>query len=285
MSVGILFLLWTISNTRTQEDREEKDNKKTSFANTKQILGLVIGGIAMGLAITGRQPLLVTLAAVPILGIDSRSRVKVLVFLLIASIIPLTLFWIWGGLTPTVVQTYMDQAGGGKQFSFQYLILSYCYAGGITLFLAPKFFSYQFKLIILIIILSVLINAIFGWIDFVPMTTLSNQFIPAFLLPIYTQISSGALFSLGVLYLASLFKNLIDNRNNLIYVFLAIATLFICFTTLKITVQFSSRYVAQALPLFILITEPYSEASYFKATRIVLGSLLGLAILTSYYFS
>jgi 4-amino-4-deoxy-L-arabinose transferase-like glycosyltransferase len=278
MSVALFLLFWSTSSSNS----EETDNHNVSFVSPRQLVIAILGGIIMGIAITGRQPLLVTLAAVPILAINSRSRMQALCFLLSAAILPIILFSIWGGLTPPLWQERMASYGG---FSIKHLILAYCYAGGISLILAPKFFSINWKPTVIIVAVSILINGIFSWIEFVPMRTLSNQIIPATIFPIYTKIVSGLLVSLGVLYIASVFKNLFENRKNLNYLFLGVATLFICFTTLKVTVQFSSRYVAQALPLFILITAPYTEASYFKATRIVLGSLLGVAILTSYYFS
>jgi 4-amino-4-deoxy-L-arabinose transferase-like glycosyltransferase len=277
MTFGFLLLIWSTTPHQTK-DGKETHGKNTNVVSAKQIIAAIIGGLAMGVAISGRQPLLVTLAAVPILAIDSRSRIQVLCFLLSGAIIPIILFATWGGLVPPTHQFV------GEGLSVPHLILAYCYAGGITLILSPRFFSYNFKITVIIAVFSILINAIFSWIEFVPMRTLSNQLIPEAVFPIYIEICSGLLFSLGVLYLASIIKNLINNRENLNYLFLGIATLFICFTALKVTHQFSSRYVAQAIPLFALITEPYSKANYFKATRVVIGSLLGLAILTSYYF-
>jgi hypothetical protein len=281
MTLAFFLLIWSINDFQSQ-DSKENDTKNTNNSITvKQILAAIIGGLALGIAITGRQTLLVTLAAVPILAINSRSRIKILCFLLSSLIIPVILFITWGGLLSPSLQ---DLEIVGEGFSITHLILAYCYAGVITFILSPRFFSYRLRTILIIAVLSILINSIFKWIEFVPISTLSNQLIPDSIFPIYVQICSGLLVSLGTLYLASLFKNLINNRENLNYLFLGVATLFICFTALKITHQFSSRYVAQALPLFTLITEPYSEASYFKATRIVFGSLLGVAILTSYYF-
>ncbi|PSP00259.1 MAG: hypothetical protein BRC47_13210 [Cyanobacteria bacterium QS_7_48_42] len=277
MTFGFLLLIWSTSPHQTK-DGKETHGKNTNVVSAKQIIAAIIGGLAMGVAISGRQPLLVTLAAVPILAIDSRSRIQVLCFLLSAAIIPIILFATWGGLVPPTHQFV------GEGLSVPHLILAYCYAGAITLILSPRFFSYNFKITVIIAVFSILINAIFSWIEFVPMRTLSNQLIPEAVFPIYIEICSGLLFSLGVLYGASIIKNLINNRENFNYLFLGIATLFICFTALKVTHQFSSRYVAQAIPLFALITEPYSKANYFKATRVVIGSLLGLAILTSYYF-
>lgn len=278
MILGFFLLIWSTSHLQSKDGREINEKNTTRSISAKQILAAILGGLALGIAIAGRQPLLVTLAAVPILAIDSRSRIQVLSFLLSAAIIPTTLFITWGGLVPPKLQFV------GEGFSITHLILAYCYAGVITLILSPRFFSYRLRTTLIIAVLSILINGIFNWIEFVPMRTLSNQLIPESMFPIYVKICSGLLVSLGTLYLASLLKNLINNRENLNYIFLGVATIFICFTALKVTHQFSSRYVAQALPLFTLITEPYSEASYFKATRIVLGSLLGVAILTSYYF-
>jgi len=281
MSLGILLLFWSI-----KED-ETINNNKTQLVSAKQIIAALLGGLAMGIAIIGRQPLLVVLAAVPILAIDSRSRIQALCFVLSGAILPILLFSIWGGLTSPAWRDFVEAVGttNTQTFSIKHLILAYCYAGGITLILAPKFFSYKLKITLIIVIISIMMNSLFGWLEFIPMKSLSSQFIPESLFPIYTRMFSGLLFSLGVLFVASSFKNILNNRQNLKYIFLVMTMLFICFTTLKVTIQFSSRYVAQALPLFVLIAAPYTEASYFRATRIVMGSVLGLAILTSYYLS
>ena len=82
MTFGFLLLIWSTSTHQTK-DGKETHGKNTNFVSAKQIIAAIMGGLAMGVAIAGRQPLLVTLAAVPILAIDSRSRIQVLCFLLI----------------------------------------------------------------------------------------------------------------------------------------------------------------------------------------------------------
>jgi hypothetical protein len=54
-------------------------------------------------------------------------------------------------------------------------------------------------------------------------------------------------------------------------------------TNLKVMHLFSSRYVAQAAPFFVLLLLSYDKISYNKCLRAIAGMIIGFLSLETYF--
>jgi hypothetical protein len=118
----------------------------------------------------------------------------------------------------------------------------------IVLLLAPRFLRLRWIELATIIVLAAVLQALFVPGDLMPMQTVVRR------LP----------------------------RDRPILAPLA-GTVLLLLTPTKITQIFSSRYMAMALPLLILVTDRYTWPNYWRLGRLALGAGLGLMSLTSYF--
>lgn len=269
-SLGILLLMVTTNAKAT--------GTKTSRRNPMKFLPAAIGGLAFGLSILGRQPFLVVLIALAILIRSPKNRAQILIFLSTAIILPTIIFSVWGGLVPP------QMARVGEGFAIHHGILSYAYAAFTMLIFAPKWFSIGSKSIIGVMLGSLLVNVAFGYVEITPAYSLAQKFLPEPAITVYTRSMSGLMVGLGLTFLISSLKNMWINRKNRNFIFLCASALLICATPAKITHLFSSRYTATAIPLLLLVSNRYTEANYWKAGRMLTGSLIGFLSLWSYFW-
>jgi len=76
---------------------------------------------------------------------------------------------------------------------------------------------------------------------------------------------------------------LYTRRLDKIYLLTGLIAMLIVFSTIKVTTQFSSRYVGQVLPFFILLFAPYEKTNWTKIFRMIIGLVIGFLSLSSYY--
>jgi len=105
---------------------------------------------------------------------------------------------------------------------------------------------------------------------------------PHFILGYYGYIMGSLICTIGVFFAHSLAIRMIEQKKNFAYILIAFMLLTIIFSCIKVTHQFSSRYVFQAAPLFLIIASfHYNDKSYTKVLHIV-GLMIGIISLVNY---
>lgn len=240
----------------------------------------IIAGFCLGLAIMGRTQFLMVLPATPFLLFLKNKHFYVLAYVVSALIFPLWIFSIWHGLVPPDVQDSQ------KGFNFIYGFVALGYLSFITLFVCYKWFSMPrlFYIITAILFLAFLvINVNFHLTEFTPLTTAAHKIPASFIRNNYSYIMPSVLFGVGILYIFACIYQILENKNNHWFIFIIMAGLLIIATTVKSSAQFSSRYVAQSLPLFLIA---YSGKIFINRRSMILGILgiiIGMISLSSYY--
>lgn len=206
------------------------------------------------------------------------------IFILSSVILPFKVFFIWGALTPP----NGTEAVGANDIKIVpwYGILAYAYSGFITLILAPSWFIVKRKIIYFFLALTLLFmigNIMFNIYEFSPLNTTMAKILPANLFICYVKIMPGLLLSISLYFIFSTFSRLWENKENGIYILIGVIALFIVFATVKVTTQFSPRYVGQVLPFFILLFAPFEKTNWNKIVRICIGLIIGFLSLYSYY--
>jgi len=115
------------------------------------------------------------------------------------------------------------------------------------------------------------------------MHSVSLKIFPPKIIDIYKFIVPGIIFGIGLMYLSSCIFHIKKNRGNITFLFFLFAGLLILFTTIKSAAQFSSRYVVQAAPLFLLAYSDYIRFNYKTLLIQIIGIILGICILFGYY--
>jgi hypothetical protein len=249
-------------------------------ANEKRTVAIELflsaaAGLALALAILGRQPFLVMLLAVPVLVYTGHLRLMSAVVLGVVAVAPpAAVFFIWGGLVPPKVATV------GAGISVSHGILSFSYAAILMLIWAPRWYGLRWQFHLAILIAAVAVNAALGLIVITPMLPVATRLLPGFGLTLYTWAASGVFLSLAVMFLASAVDYL---RSAAGYsIFICVAVLFLLGTSLKVTGNFSSRYPATFTPFLILLADRQVQPGQWRATRLLAGALLGVLVLVSY---
>jgi hypothetical protein len=113
------------------------------------------------------------------------------------------------------------------------------------------------------------------------MNNVAQSFGPAFF-DMYRAFASGVIPALALYSIAFLAVRCWENRVDGVYVLAVVGSFFIALSSMFVS-NYSSRYTALGLPLFVLISDRYSVSTISKAGRIALGGALGAASLWTYY--
>jgi hypothetical protein len=92
-----------------------------------------------------------------------------------------------------------------------------------------------------------------------------------------------ALAAIGAVWAWTMFKTFWRERRDPGQVFLLMSLAALVLAPMKITWQFSSRYVVGALGVLYLVIDAPCQSPRYRAARMIVGSILGMAILWSYY--
>ena len=258
------------------------------------LLQLIIAGLCMGLAIVGRQPFLLTLAALPVLFISRENYKKNIalfaVTILSSLALPFYVFTVWHGLVPTIEsQLYIDIAHAGVSYRPDFFLLCVFYFSVSLLLISPEFlrpprskntflkWSIGFGII-------VVANFIFNWIELLPAKPWLEKIITNSGL-IYTasNLCGSAAIFLGLYFMICVYNNLQQMHYPKELVFFTAALLLVAAACIKITWGFSSRYAAQAIPLLVLIGSFTYKNSKYNLAGISIGILIGLMSLFTYF--
>jgi hypothetical protein len=238
------------------------------------------GGSCLGLSIIGRSPFLVLF--IPFLLFVNRDNwKKILIFLSFGAIIPVYAFSIWHGLVPADVLRI--QYG----WNIWYGILGIGYLALVTILMVPNWFSASSQMIRLaaaaFIITSVL-NCFFFKITYFPLHKAVLGIFGKQIVLYISYIVPGIIVTLALLFIIQGYNHYRAHRTNILFMFSFLSAVLITITSLKSSAQFSSRYIAQALPFIVL----YS--SFFEKTRYTLlfhsfGIVIGICSLVGYYIT
>ncbi len=256
-----------------------------------QVICLALGGICMGIAICGRQPYLVLLAALPVLFSGGRFETntwKLLLLLVFSLILPASVFYIWGGLVPPAdALFYHGIEKGGILYRPDFFLICLAYYAIVFLIIAPGFYlkpGRKMKLMLWVsYILMTALNWKFPWITFMPLHSFAEKI---FTLPqVYTSASiflGAALAWIGCYFLLNLLIQLHRKGYQKYLLFFSIGLILIAVSCSKITWGFSSRYAAQAIPLLVLSGSYFRKESVLANVLLVSGVVIGLVSLISY---
>jgi hypothetical protein len=275
---------------------------------------MAVSGLLYATSVWGRQNYLLVLPALPLLFINSCGfawRPWALVTLL-GYAGAFLLFGIWGGLVPEAVR-FVSVGGGDREvagsvagLNILFGIRSLAYAALAFVVLTPGVFRREWRLVF-----SCVAMALFGCLIFEPMRFLPSAYLVSrflgdtLLVPVSIVCGSGFAF-FGFWLFASICWNCLDLINSVpqrsfgasvgffdrvrcigwnekLYLFGAAAWMLILASNMKISHQFSSRYVVVAAP-FLLITAIF----HFRATsaahlRLICGFIVSMLLLANYY--
>ncbi|GAA0560783.1 glycosyltransferase family 39 protein [Chitinophaga japonensis] len=270
-TLSVLFLLYAL--------------QKQEHSLVQSILLTLLAGAAAGLAILGRSPFLVLVPAAGALLLyhfrHPRRWMIVVIYAAVALAMCLPVFYIWKGLTPP--QQAFTGAGG---LSFEHGMLAFAYGALITLLIAPRWFYFNKKIPVYLLaayVLFLVLNITLVRFEFGPLSVTMEKILPAPLMRLYPFVISPALAVIAVYFIICSLLRAWERRTEPFYLYLFGCAMLMLATSLKVTHLFSSRYVAQAAPFFVLLLLPFDRFSYGKCVRLVIGMVIGLLSLETYF--
>ncbi len=263
---GFIFCVSTILTNENEESPREL------------LAWAALAGVALGVSILGRQTYLIILPAVAALCYTSpKNRVLWILCLLTTAMTCGWLFILWGGLVPPIYES----VGDGIRIDHGFLSLSYIAAA--TLFINPRWMKERNAFAITGIFVTA---ALIAWLtrDY-SSPPAKSLLLGLFSEPIALAIGFGIgafLTGAGLLWLWKTLQALWLERVNPWRSFLLMILLALAAAPVKVSHLFSSRYVIGALGVLILVI--VTSMSYrWLSLRIILGSILGGALLWTYY--
>ena len=107
-------------------------------------------------------------------------------------------------------------------------------------------------------------------------------FPPAFM-KMYPLVISPLLATLSLYFIANCLLQAWYHRNEPFFVFILFSGMLLLASSFKVTHLFSTRYVAQAAPFFVLLFPDYDSPTSGRLLRFILGMLIGFASLETYF--
>jgi hypothetical protein len=268
VTLSIVLLGWSISSSFRDKPAQ-------------RFLVAVVGGLLLGIGITGRTHYLAIIPAACVLLFNSSSRWQSFLFIISAMLFPLGLFSAWGGLVPPDVQHL--QSG----LNLSYGVWALAYAGLVTLIVAPAWFKLPRQLYFvacMVALIFFLINLGFQAVTFAPLQSVAARCLPKLIYSTYIHLAPIILIGFASSYLVACLAHGWTCKKDIWFVFLLLAILMMLAATVKSAAQFSSRYVGQVSPLLILCLSRYDNFDCLKLPRAVFGVLLGAGALLSYLY-
>jgi hypothetical protein len=238
-----------------------------------------MAGLCLGAAILGRQTYLIVLPVLVVMMFWLRDKWSaVLICIITALAVCSWIFALWHGLAPP---QYYGLAH--SSVSFANLLLSLSYAAVATLFLNPGWLWRQGATVWIISILCGFALAYFArnYQDAPAKSLLVHAF--GMQLGLWIGFVVGcALAAIGAVWAWTTFKIFWRERRDPSQVFLWLSLGALVLAPMRMTAQFSSRYIVGSLGLLFLLVNAPRESRLWAAQMLV-GSLLGMAILWTYF--
>ena len=240
----------------------------------------LLAGLCLGVAILGRQTYLIVVPALVVLMFWQREKwLSVLLCIITSLAVCSWLFVLWHGLAPPHYYRITESSG-----SFANLLFSLSYAAAATLFLNPAWLCRQRVTVWIICTLcgSALSYFARNFEDPPAKSLLVHTFGNQFGLGIGFVIGC-ALAAIGAVWAWTTVKTFWRERRDPGQVFLLLTLGALVLTPMKMTAQFSSRYVVGCVGVLFLVVDAPLRPSRYWAARMFVGSLLGMAILWTYF--
>jgi 4-amino-4-deoxy-L-arabinose transferase-like glycosyltransferase len=245
----------------------------------------LLAGLCLGLAILGCSSFLVIVPAALLLLLQSAGEwkrwVNISIYMGVALLCCIPVFVIWGGLMPPK-QAVIDAGGMASWHG----ILAFAYGALIVVIVAPGWFIYnRLTWVILAVLYIVLLPVNYYWLHFAyaPLNEAMKKIFPAAAIQMYPYLISPLLMTVALYFLYSSFLRWMERRTEPFFLFILLATLLMLATSSNVGQPFSSKYVAQAAPLFIILLAPYIRASKQQCIRFAAGMIIGLLLLEMYF--
>ncbi|WP_165836366.1 glycosyltransferase family 39 protein [Taibaiella soli] len=256
-----------------------KSISKESNGFASYLLAL-LGGFCISLAIMGRAQFLMLLVTTPLLFLVKGKFKEIILFLVAAAAIPLYVFGLWKGLMPPAAQHIQR----GTVYMHGFLALGYLAI--ITLIICHRWLLLPRRFYYLGIVLTVcacVVNILGHFIAYEPLQTVVHRLQISELMPGYKYVAPGMIVGAGSFFLIASCYRIWENRSDIWFVFFFLTGLALVATSIKITWVFSSRYVAQAIPVLLIPYARYISNNYISWLLRIAGIAFGIAGLWSYY--
>lgn len=258
------------------------------------LIQLAVAGLCMGLAIAGRQPYLLVLAAFPVLFVTNKNNsshwLPLIITVFFSLLLPCYLFMVWNGLVPTIEsRLYKDLALAGTAYRPDFFMLCVFYFAISMLLIAPGFFwlaqSRKTGLgwTLLFIVLTTA-NFFLHWIQILPAKPLLEKLLPSAVFVYFFSVICGSAVIFSCLYFTvCLYQQLNRLQFPKELLFFTVSLLLIAVSCAKITSGFSSLYAGQAITLIVLTGSYFYRNLKYNKAGIIIGSITGLTSLVSYF--
>jgi hypothetical protein len=248
-------------------------------STSPRLIAALVSGVCLGIAVLGRQPVLLTLGAVAVVGVlMTRMRLPSAIIGGVTLLICVPVFVIWGGLVPP--QGMTDNVVKG--FAPAHSLLAAAYCGLVMLILSPQRSWVDWRMLLGLMGGGVIVNLVFGFGAAVPMDTTVRSIVPASFMWIVERGFFGGLIGLAMVVIAVFLTEMFQRRRDVVFVFAAVALLSQIAAAAAVKHQFSSRYLYPVAPLFLVLADSY-PCTRWTPVRYGLGIFIGAVSLVSYY--
>ena len=253
----------------------------SDVALNPRVFGLAFAaGCCLGVAILGRQTYLVIVPMLLVMILWLREKWSaVLLCSTTALAISGWLFALWHGLAPPHYYRLAESS-----VSFTYLLLSLSYAAVATLFLNPAWLLRQReKTWIVCAVCGVALAYLTRNYEDPPAKSL---LVRVFGMQIGLWIGfaiSCAIAAVGVIWAWTGLKVFWQERRDSAQAFLLLSLGALLLAPMKMTAQFSSRYVVGCLGVLLLVIDSPRQCSRYWIARLFVGGFAGIAILWTYF--
>lgn len=259
---------------------------KIQIVKRRVYLYSALSGFCLSLAILGRQPYLLLIFPSVIFFLKAKSikdKFSLFLYFICALCLPYIVFSSWGKLQPLKG----SDVNTGSGLAPWYAIMSFGYAALITVLICPNWF-YRLKgrnviVLVSIFILSVLVNLRMSIIKYLPMTTFIEEHFTRDIVSLINIIFPCLILIVSLYFIFSTLVNAWNKKEDLYFLFFTLSTLLLLFSSIKISHQFSSRYVAQSSPFFVLMLSPFIKDNYQKVIGSLIAVAIGFASLNSFF--
>jgi hypothetical protein len=256
------------------------------FPGKRVFLYSALSGLCLSLAILGRQPYLLLLFPSFIFFLKARKtndKIALFLYFICSLCLPSIVFIMWGKLQPL----QGADVNTVKGLAPWHAIMSFGYAALITALICPNWFHHLKKqniiILVSIFIVFVLINLRESLVWYIPMTGFLERNFSGNIVNLIGAAFPCLILIAGLYFIFSTLLNIWNKKEDLYFVFFSLSTLLLLFSSIKITHQFSSRYVAQSAPFFILMLSPFIRDNYQKVIGSLIAVAIGFASLNSFF--
>jgi len=237
---------------------------------------VIIISVCISLSIIGRSTFIVQVVALGVFFVYKlkERRYSLLCIAALSLIAPLYLFYTWQGLMPPN-QAFLSGGGG---FSVYHFLLAIAYTGICLFIMYPNtIINIRQKPLLFLAIATATFLVLLRSDILIPLQTIKLAH-PAFLKYAVLVFYSAS----AALFVISFIANTMEEEKG-VFILISIFLLLLVCTSIKITHQFSARYVFQSVPFLILVFRKYYRNNLLQFLINTFGILMGMISLQGYY--